>query len=75
MEIIYQGEHSGVSVAVDGSTYSFPNGVPVDVPAPVARELVEGNPTNWRIAEADEAPKPKKADKADKAAPDTKKEA
>ncbi len=75
MEITYQGEHSGVSVAVDGSTYSFPQGVATDVPAPVARELVEGNPTIWRVAGSDQEPKPKKADKADKAAPDSKKEA
>jgi hypothetical protein len=61
VEITYQGEHSGVSVAVDGSTYSFPRGVPVDVPASVARTLAEGNPTIWRTTEAE---KPKKADKA-----------
>lgn len=71
MEIIYQGEHSGVAVAVDGSTYSFPNGVPVDVPSSVARKLVEENPTIWRTDEAP-AEKPKKAEKP---APDSKKEA
>jgi cell division septation protein DedD len=72
VEIIYQGEHSGVSVAVDGSTYSFPREVPVDVPAPVARKLVEGNPSTWRTADSDPEPKPKKAEKADKAAPSSK---
>lgn len=64
MEIIYQGEHSGVAVAVDGSTYSFTRDVPTDVPASVARKLVEGNPTIWRTAEAEKAEKPKKAEKA-----------
>jgi hypothetical protein len=69
VKIVYQGEHSGVSVAVDGSTYSCPKGVPVDVPSSAARKLVEGNPTIWRTDEAD---KPAKADKADKPAPDSK---
>lgn len=66
MKIVYQGEHSGVSVAVDGSTYSCPNGVPVDVPSSAARKLVEGNPIIWRT---DEAEKPAKAEKP---APDSK---
>lgn len=71
MNIVYQGEHSGVSVAVDGSTYSFTRDVPNDVPASVGRKLVEENPQNWRT---DEAPAPKDK-KAEKPAPDTKKEA
>lgn len=69
MEIIYQGDYSGVSVVVDGSTYSFTRDVPSEVPASVARELVEGNPNTWRVAEGEKAEKPKKADKA---APDSK---
>ncbi len=68
MNIVYQGEHSGVSVAVDGSTYSFERDVPNDVPSSVGRKLVEGNPTIWRT---DEAPAPKDK-KADKPAPDKK---
>lgn len=68
MKIAYQGEHSGVSVAVDGSTYTFPRDVPVDVPASVGRKLAEENPTTWSVEEAE---KPKKA-KADADAPDTK---
>ena len=66
MEITYQGEYSGVSVAVDGSTYSLTRDVPQDVPTSVARKLVEENPTIWRTTEAE---KPKKAEKP---APDTK---
>lgn len=69
MNIVYQGEHSGVSVAVDGSTYSFENGVPTDVPSSVGLKLVEENPTNWRTDDEPPAEKPKKADKP---APDTK---
>jgi len=61
VEITYQGEHSGVSVAVDGSTYSLTRDVPQDVPSSVALKLVEENPTIWRTTEAE---KPKKADKA-----------
>ena len=68
MNIVYQGEHSGVSVAVDGSAYSFENGVPKDVPSSVGRKLVEENPTIWRTDEAP-AEKPKKAEKP---APDSK---
>lgn len=71
MKIVYQGEYSGVSVAVDGSTYSFERGVGSDVPSSVGRKLVEGNPTIWRTDD-DPAEQPEKSKKADKPAPDSK---
>lgn len=61
MNVVYLGEYAGVSVAVDGSTWTFEKGTPKEVPASVARKLTEENPTIWRAEQAD---KPKKADKA-----------
>ncbi|MCC6743423.1 MAG: hypothetical protein IT175_06145 [Acidobacteria bacterium] len=63
MQIVYQGPHEGVRVALgDGREPYARNGEPIDLPVALATRLLEQS-TNWKRAPKPERPASTKARK------------